>query len=36
MLKKELNVTALHVTHSKKDAEILADQIIYIENGKIV
>ena len=35
-LKKELNVTALHVTHSKKDAEILADQIIYIENGQIV
>ena len=35
-LKKELNVTALHVTHSKKDAKILADQIIYIENGHIV
>ena len=35
-LKKELNITALHVTHSKKDAEILADQIIQIENGHIV
>ncbi len=35
-LKKELNITALHVTHSKKDAKILADQIIKIEDGKIV
>ena len=35
-LKKELNITALHVTHSKKDAKVLADHIISIENGKIV
>ena len=35
-LKKELNITALHVTHSKKDAKILADQIIKIEDGNIV
>lgn len=35
-LKMELNITALHVTHSKKDAKILADQIIHIEKGVMV
>jgi len=29
-------VTALHVTHSREDAERLADVILRIENGKVV
>ena len=35
-MKSELKITALHVTHSMNDAEILADHIIKIDNGKIV
>ena len=35
-LKKELNITILHVSHSSHDADILADRVIKIEDGKIV
>ena len=35
-LKSELKITALHVSHSTNDAEILADRIIKIEDSKIV
>lgn len=34
-LKKELNITVLHVSHSTYDAETLADRIVKIEDGKI-
>lgn len=35
-LKKELNITALHISHSSSDAEMLADRVIRIEHEKIV
>ena len=35
-LKKELKITALHVSHSSSDADILADRVIKIENNKII
>ncbi len=35
-LKVELKITALHVSHSTNDAEILAELIIKIEDSKIV
>ena len=35
-LKNELNITVLHVSHSSNDAEILADRVIKIEDGKII
>lgn len=35
-LKKELSITALHISHSSNDAEILADRILKIENEQIV
>lgn len=34
-LKKELNITVLHVSHSTYDAETLANRVIKIEDGKI-
>lgn len=35
-LKKELKITALHITHSLTDAEILADRILRMDNKMIV
>jgi ABC-type sugar transport system ATPase subunit len=35
-LKVDLRITALHVSHSSNDADILADRIIKIEDSKIV
>jgi molybdate/tungstate transport system ATP-binding protein len=35
-LKKELKITALHISHSSSDADKLADRILKIENEKIV
>lgn len=32
-LKKELNITALHISHSKSEAIKLADKLLTIENG---
>jgi ABC-type sugar transport system ATPase subunit len=35
-LKKELKITALHISHSSSDADKLADRVLKIENEKIV
>lgn len=35
-LKKELNITVLHVSHSSHDADILADRVVKIEDGAII
>lgn len=35
-LKKELSITALHISHSSSDAKMLADRILKIENERIV
>lgn len=35
-LKKELSITALHISHSSSDAKRLADRILKIENERIV
>ncbi len=33
---KSHNKTAIFVTHSKKEANIMSDRIVYIENGEII
>ena len=35
-LKHELNITALHISHSSSDADKLADKLVRIEKGKII
>ena len=35
-LKKELNITVLHVSHSSSDAEVLADRVVKIEDGRVL
>lgn len=35
-LKKELKITALHISHSSSDADMLADRVLKIEQGRIV
>jgi ABC-type sugar transport system ATPase subunit len=35
-LKRELKITALHISHSSSDADKLADRILRIENEKII
>ena len=34
-LQKELGITMIFVTHSSEEAEMIADQIIYMDKGKI-
>ncbi len=35
-LKKELKITALHISHSMSDAEVLADKVLKMENNQII
>ncbi len=35
-LKTELKITALHISHSMNDAEVLADKILKMENNQII
>ena len=35
-LKQELNITALHISHSKSEAVKLASKLLVIEDGKLV
>jgi ABC-type sugar transport system ATPase subunit len=35
-LKRELNITALHISHSKSEAVKLASKLLVIEDGKLV
>jgi ABC-type sugar transport system ATPase subunit len=34
-LKEEFNITALHISHSSHEAEMLADRVVVLEDGKL-
>lgn len=33
---KQTGITSIFVTHDQEDAKVLADEIIYLENGKMI
>lgn len=35
-IKQETGVTTLHITHNVSEAEVLADQLLHLEKGKII
>ncbi|HCC7796110.1 TPA: ABC transporter ATP-binding protein, partial [Klebsiella pneumoniae] len=34
-LLRQLGITALYVTHDRREAELLADQIVYLSAGRV-